>query len=131
MKMRRNPAIKAAGRTTGTAAFFDTAPTTFWIFSNLSRIHPVMDGKPWMILKTRAIIAPSSRNSSNELNKTGMTNNTVDISANLEIFPGLVYITTIMPTSRSSSVPIIVGNMICQKLDPAGAFFFSAMIPIL
>ena len=91
----------------------------------------MIDGKPWMIFITRAINAPSSSITNKELNKTGMTNNTVDISANLEIFPGLVYRIIQMPSSRSSSVPISVGKMICQKNEPAGAFFFSAMIPIL
>ena len=131
MKMRLIPARRAAGQITGTAAFSDTARTPFWTRSNLSRIHPVMVGKPWMILITRTIKAPNRSITNNELNKTGMTNSTVDISANLEIFPGLVYRITKIPTSSSSSVPISVGNMICQKLDPAGAFFFSAMIPIL
>jgi len=129
--MRRIPARRAAGRMTDTAVVSDTARTPFWTHSNLSRIHSVMVGKPWMIFKTRTINAPNSSIKSNELNKTGMTNNTVDISANLEIFPGLVYRITQIPTSNSSSAPISVGNMICQKLDPAGAFFFSAMIPIL
>ena len=90
-----------------------------------------MDGKPWMIFTTRMISAPSNNIISSELNKTGMTNNTVDISANLEIFPGLVYRIIQMPSSRSSIVPISVGKMICQKKEPAGDFFFSAMIPIL
>ena len=129
--MRRIPARRAAGRITGTAAFSDTTRTPFCIRSNLSRIHPVILGKPWVIFITRTIKAPSRSINNNELNKTGMTINTVDISANLEIFPGLVYRITQIPTIRSSSVPIIVGNMICQKFDPAGAFFFSAMIPIL
>jgi len=91
----------------------------------------VIDGKPWMIFITKAINAPSSSITNKELNKTGMTNNTVDISANLEIFPGLVYRIIQMPSSRSSIVPISVGKMICQKNEPAGDFFFSAMIPIL
>ena len=131
MKMRRIPARRAAGRITATAAFSDTIRTPFCIRSNLSRIHPVMVGKPWMILITKNIKAPNSSINNNELNKTGMTNNTVEISANREIFPGLVYRITQIPTIRSSTVPISVGNIICQKLDPTGAFFFSVMIPIL
>ena len=131
MKMRRIPARRTRGRITGPAAFSDTTRTPFWTRSNLSRIHPVMVGKPWMIFITRTINAPNSSINSNELNKTGITNSTVDISANLEIFPGLVYRITQIPTNRSSSAPTRAGKMICQKLDPAGAFFFSAMIPIL
>jgi len=129
--IRRIPARRAAGRITGPVAFSDTTRTPFLTHSNLSKIHSVMIGKPWMILLTKTINPPSMSINNKELNKTGMTNNTVDISANREIFPGLVYRIIQIPTSRSSSVPIIVGNMICQKLDPAGAFFFSAMIPIL
>ncbi len=90
-----------------------------------------MEGKPWMIFMTKTISATSNSINNIELNKTGITNNTVDNSANLEIFPGLVYKTTVMPISRISSDAIRVGNIICQKNEPAGAFFFSAMIPIL
>jgi len=66
-----------------------------------------------------------------EKNKTGITSSTVDISAKPERFPGLMLITTQTHIRRIIIKPINAGKMICQKLEPAGVSFFSAMITIL
>ena len=66
-----------------------------------------------------------------EKNNIGKTNNTVEISANREIFPYPAPI-TIQTQTRTITIPDkIEGNMICQNPDPAGVLFFSAMISIL
>lgn len=66
-----------------------------------------------------------------EKNKTGRTSSTVDISAKRERFPGLMLITNQTHIRRIIIKPISAGKMICQKLEPAGDPFFSAMITIL